>query len=81
MCSGEQRVVADSEYLAQTLELVGIDMAQEPEVDYAELHHRMVRAAEEAINTLIEAQRACGESYIREGKNDAVIKLKDRKIT
>lgn len=52
-------------------------MAQEP--DYAELYRRMVRATEEAIDTLIEAQRACEELYIQAGEKGAVIKLKDRK--
>ena len=56
-------------------------MAQEPEVDYAELYRRMVRATEEAINTLIEAQRMCEELYIRAGKDSTIIQLKDRKIT
>lgn len=56
-------------------------MEQKSEVDYAELYHRMVRATEEAIDTLIEAQRACEELYIRAGKDGAVIQLKDRNIT
>lgn len=56
-------------------------MEQKPEVDYAALYRRMVRATEEAINTLIEAQRACEELYIQEGENSTVIQLKDRKIT
>ena len=56
-------------------------MAHEPEVDYAELYRRMVRATEEAINTLIAAQQACEELYIRAGKNGNVIELKDKRIT
>ena len=56
-------------------------MEQKPEVDYAELYRRMVQATEEAINTLIEAQQACEELYIRAGKDGTVIQLKDRNIT
>ena len=56
-------------------------MAQEPEVDYAELYRRMVQATEEAIDTLIAAQRACEELYIKAGEKGVVIEMKERKAT
>lgn len=34
--------------------------------DYKEMYLTMVRASEEAINTLIEAQRKCEELYLEE---------------
>ena len=34
-------------------------------VDYMELYLKMMRASEEAINILVEAQRECEEMYIR----------------
>lgn len=40
-----------------------------------------LQATEEAIDTLIAAQRACEELYIKAGENGTVIRLKDKKIT
>ncbi len=34
--------------------------------DYREMYFTMVRASEEAMNILIEAQRKCEEMYLRE---------------
>ena len=43
-------------------------MNKEP--DYKEMYLKMVRASEDAINILIEAQRECEEMYISaSGKN------------
>ena len=40
-------------------------MDKEP--DYKEMYLKMVRASEDAINILIEAQRECEEMYIKAG--------------
>ena len=48
-------------------------------VDYAELYLRMARATEKAIRILVEAQQECEELYIREGEDNAVIKLDDHR--
>ncbi len=52
-------------------------MKQEPQVDYAHMYHRMVQAAEKAIDILIAAQRECEEQYIRAGERGTVIQLHD----
>ena len=41
-------------------------MKNEP--DYKEMYFKMVRASEDAINILIEAQRECEEMYISKEK-------------
>ena len=41
-------------------------MKNEP--DYKEMYFKMVRASEDAINILIEAQRVCEELYISREK-------------
>ncbi len=35
-----------------------------PMEDYKEMYYTMVRASEEAINILVEAQRKCEEMYL-----------------
>lgn len=52
-------------------------MKQEPEVDYAHMYHRMVQAAEKAIDILTAAQKECEEQYIRAGEWGTVIQLHD----
>ncbi|MDO4982459.1 MAG: hypothetical protein Q4E35_02760 [Eubacteriales bacterium] len=42
----------------------------EKEPDYKEMYFKMVRASEDAINILIEAQRECEELYISMEKTE-----------
>lgn len=47
--------------------------------DYKEMYLTLFRATEQAINTLIEAQRECEELYISEPETELrVISLPDR---
>ena len=47
--------------------------------DYKKMYLTLFRATEQAINTLIEAQRECEELYISEPKTELrVIPLPDR---
>ena len=47
--------------------------------DYEKMYFTLFRATEQAINTLIEAQRACEELYISESETELrVISLTDR---
>ena len=47
--------------------------------DYKKMYFTLFRATEQAINTLIEAQRECEELYIREPETELrVIPLPDR---
>ena len=47
--------------------------------DYKQMYLTLFRATEQAINTLIEAQRACEELYISELETELqVIPLPDR---
>ena len=52
-------------------------MEKEQEVDYAKMYHRMVQAAEKAIDILVAAQRECEELYILSGERGTVIPLHD----
>ena len=46
--------------------------------DYKEMYFTLFRATEQAINTLIEAQRACEELYISEPETELrVVPLPD----
>lgn len=46
--------------------------------DYKEMYLTLFRATEQAINTLIEAQRACEELYISESETELqVVPLPD----
>ena len=40
--------------------------------DYKEMHLTLFRATEQAINTLIDAQRACEELYIGQPEPDLI---------
>ena len=47
--------------------------------DYKEMYLTLFRATEQAINTLIEAQRACEELYVSEPETELrVVPLPDR---
>lgn len=47
--------------------------------DYKQMYLTLFRATEQAINTLIEAQRACEELYISEPETELrVIPMPDR---
>ena len=48
--------------------------------DYKEMYLTMVRASEEAINTLIAAQRQCEELYLSSSEHELTI-LKNEKIS
>ena len=39
-------------------------------MDYKEMYLTMMRAAEKAINILIDAQRACEEEYLRQTEEE-----------
>ena len=40
-------------------------------IDYEEMYYNMVRASEQAINILIQAQRECEELYLNAGGHAA----------
>ena len=51
-------------------------MNKEP--DYKEMYLKMVRASEDAINILIEAQRECEEMYMEAGeKSERLVDSRD----
>ena len=50
----------------------------EKEPDYKEMYLKMVRASENAINILIEAQKECEEMYMEAGEDsEAFIDSRD----
>ena len=50
----------------------------EKEPDYKEMYLKMVRASENAINILIEAQKECEEMYMEAGEaSEAFIDSRD----
>ena len=51
-------------------------MSKEP--DYREMYLKMVRASENAINILIEAQRVCEEMYISSGEKSSELLVDSR---
>lgn len=44
--------------------LIGVICMKENEIDYKLMYHKMVNAAEDAMNILIKAQRECEELYM-----------------
>ena len=47
-------------------------------IDYEEMYYKMVRASEQAINILIQAQRECEELYLN-ARETPVVMLPGRK--
>lgn len=47
-------------------------------IDYEEMYYKMVRASEQAINILIQAQRECEELYLN-ARETPVVMLPRRK--
>ena len=47
-------------------------------IDYEEMYYKMVRASEQAINMLIQAQRECEELYLN-ARETPVVMLPGRK--
>ncbi len=46
-------------------------------IDYAEMYRQMMRAAESAIRTLVEAQQKCEEIYMQAGEPAPLIDLNE----